>query len=129
MACRFRYDEGIQSDFDCMTDEAGREVTVQTRTEVLSHESQEAEGTAYTAGITETVSMQEMDSTHEQVQSGEFKVGDVKFTFKSDSIAEEEGRVIADGNTYKILKLTRTRGLVGNSILEIKSTGKKIDQR
>jgi len=129
MGCRFRFDVGIQEDFDNMTDEAGIEVTVQTRTEVLTHESQEASGSGYTGGTIEIAAFFEFNTEHQQVQSGEFKVGDAKFTFKSDSLAEEEGRVLVGSNIYKILKIDRVTGLVANSIVSVTAMGVKIDNR
>lgn len=123
------YDEGIQEDFDNMTEDLGREVEIFLRVNTLNYEGQEGEDSDLGPSNIETVFLQELDSTHEMVQSGQLNVGDVKLTFQHNSIAEEEGYIKADGNIYKILKLTKLRGMNNNAILEIKGTGKKLPNR
>ena len=73
--------------------------------------------------------MQELDSTHEVVTEGLFKVGDVRFEFKSDSIAEEEAQVNDGFNDYKILKLTIVKNMSNNKILRIFGFGRKLPER
>lgn len=123
------YDEGIQEDFDNMTEDLGREVEIFLRVNTLNYEGQEGEDSDLGPSNIEIVFLQELDSTHEMVQSGQLNVGDVKLTFQHNSIAEEEGYIKADGNIYKILKLTKLRGMNNNAILEIKGTGKKLPNR
>ena len=124
-----RYDSGIQEDYNNMTKELGREVTVQTRNDVLTYEGQEGESSGYNTGVTEIVFLQELDTTHEVVQSGEFKVGDVRLIFQADTIAEEEGRVVANSRNYKIIKLNKIRGQTDDKILEVKAFGVKVPNR
>lgn len=127
MTCNI--DFGVQQDYDNMTKELGRLVTVQTRDQVLNYEGMEGTSTTYTAGVQEYAVIQQLNSTHEVIASGEFKVGDVEMTFLSDSIAEEEGRVITDNAIYKILQLNKINSLGSDTILFIKAFGKKLPRR
>ena len=123
------YDVGAKEDFDNMTDELGHEVTVYVRNDTLNYEDQQSDIDFYDNGTTETVFMQELNSTHEVVQAGQMDVGDVKFTFKADSKAGEEGKVSTNNRNYKILKLTTVRGMNNDEILFIKAFGKKLPNR
>lgn len=124
-----QYDVGAKEDFNNMTWELGREVLVFVRNDTLNYEDQQSDTDFYGTGVTETVFMQELDSKHEVVQAGQFDIGDVKFTFKADSVAAEEGKVTSNSNDYKILKLTKVRGMNNDDILYIKAFGKKLPNR
>jgi len=126
-----RFDIGMQEDFNNMTEELGREVLVYPRVDELTYEGQEDENSGRGTGVTEVVFLQELDTQHEMIASGEMKVGDVRFTFKSDSIAEEEGYVSPDSGTtfYKILQFTKVRNQNNNVISYIKAFGKKVPNR
>ena len=125
------WDNGIKEDFDNMTKELGRSCTVYTRDNVLTYESQEGDTSSLDTGVTEIVFLQELGTTHEMVASGQMNVGDVKFTFLSDSIAEPEAYVSPDNGTtmYKILTLNIIRNQYSNTIMEITGFGKKIPNR
>lgn len=132
-----QFDVGLQEDFNNMTNELGREVMVYSRNESLEYEGFEGEAnniednpmSAKSIGKKEIVFLQELDTKHEAVASGVFKVGDVKFTFLSDSIAEEEGYVVSNNRTYKILELTKYANMSNNIITDIRAFGKKIPNR
>ena len=126
-----RFDIGMQEDFDNMTTELGREVTVYPRADVLTYESQESTDSGLGDGVTEVVFLQELDSEHEMVASGQMNVGDVRFEFLSDSSVEEEGYVSPDTGTtnYKVLKLTKVKNQTNNVIIRIKAFGKKVPNR
>ena len=124
-----QFDKGIQEDFDNMTYELGHEVTVYPRSFDLNYEGQEDTSSGFSTGMTEIAFIQILDEEHEMVQSGQLNIGDVRFTFQNDTIAEEEGKVIANGQEYKILKLTKIRGQSNEAILYVKGTGKKIPNR
>jgi len=70
-----------------------------------------------------------MNSQNETKNSGILAVGDVKFVFQSNSIAEEEGLVFTRNNWYKIIELTKINGMTNDSILYIKAFGKKVPYR
>jgi len=134
----YQYDLGAQQDFDNMTREAGREVMVYPREESLDYEGYEGDGNNIEgnpmsakpdAGVKEVVFLQELDTQHEVVKSGMFKVGDVKFTFLSSSTVEEEGYVVTNGKTYKVLELTKYEGMSNNIITDIRAFGKKLPNR
>ena len=126
-----QFDEGMKQDFDNMTLDLGRECFVYPRTETLSYESQEAEDEFLKSAVTEIVFLQELDTTHEMVSSGQMNVGDVRFAFQGASVAEEEGYVSPDGGKtmYKILRLTKVRGMTGDIVTYIKAFGKKVPGR
>jgi len=126
-----QFDVGMEEDFNNMTYELGREVLVYTRDDVLTYEAQEGTGSGLNTGVTEVVFLQELDSQHEMVASGEMKVGDVRFTFQSDSIVEEEGYVSPDDGItqYKVLSLTKVKGQTNDTVTYIKAFGKKIPNR
>ena len=128
---RNQFDIGMQEDFDNMTIELGREVTVYSRLDVLTYEGQEGTGSGLGSGVTEVVFLQELDTQNEMISAGEMAVGDVRFSFKHNSIVEEEGYVSPDlGITnYKVLKLTKVKGQSNNSVTYIKAFGKKIPNR
>ena len=132
-----QYDVGAKEDFDNMTKELGLSVLVYPREESLEREGFEGDArniednpmSAKSIPREEIVFLQELNSTHEAVASGIFKVGDVRFNFLADSIAEEEGYVVANGETYKILELTRAKNMGSNIIMHIKAFGKKLPNR
>ena len=123
------YDLGIMEDFDNMTYELGRELPVYPRRYFLSPESQEASEDTKDAAVTEVIFLQELDSKHEVVASGQYKVGDVRFTFMSDTVAEEEGYVVDGDITYKILEFTKVKNQTNNVVMYVKSYGKKVPGR
>ncbi len=131
------YDEGVQKDFNNMTTELGKERQVLTRDEVLTYEGFEGDSndipgepmSAKGMGRMEVVQLQELDSKNEIVTSGLFKVGDVKFTFLSDSIVEEDSYVLDNGKVYKVLELTKYKGMGNDIITDIRAFGKKLPNR
>jgi len=127
-----QYDVGMQQDFDAMTTDIGRLMWIYPRNDTLSHEGQTSDETEfYQNAREEIIFLQELDTEHEVVASGQMDVGDVRFTFKHDSIAAEEGFVTPDEGTtiYKILKITKVRNQSNNEILWIKGYGRKVPQR
>jgi len=126
-----QFDVGMQQDFDNMTYELGRECLVYTRKESLTHEGQEGEDSKKSSGVLEIVFLQELDTEHEMVAAGQMNVGDVRFIFQHDSIAEEEGFVSPDeGSTnYKILQLTKVKNQTNNAVIYTKAFGKKVPYR
>ena len=125
------WDKGLQADFNNMTKELGWLVWIYKREEDLTYEGQEDTNTDKEPYVPEIVFLQEIDSEHEMIASGQMNIGDVKFTFQSNSIAEEEAFVSPDeGETfYKILKLTKIRNQTTNAIMYIKAYGKKVPER
>jgi hypothetical protein len=132
-----RYDVGIQKDFDSMTAELGTTFLVLPYQPSLNYEGQETEGVMYGEEFTETGSIQELDSKHEVVSSGEFSVGDVRLTLPSSTKISEEDLVEWTENVdkynkpalYKILSLTRVRGMGSDVITHVKAYGKKMPSR
>ena len=121
----------MQEDFDNMTAELGRTCLVYPRNDVVTYEGQENTSSGLSTGVSETVFMQELDSEHEMVSSGQMDVGDVHFTFQNDTVAEEEGYVSPDSGTtnYKILKLTKVKNQNSNVSIYVKGYGKKVPNR
>lgn len=79
----------------------------------------------------EIVFLQELDSEHELIASGQMDIGDVRFKFQSDSKIAEEDFVSPDGGItfYKVLNLTKVRNQSNDIILYTKATGKKLPKR
>lgn len=125
------WDSGMQEDYDNMTRELGRECYVYPRNFIESYEGQESSSSYLGTAVSEIVFLQELDSEHELDSSGQFNVGDVRFTFLSDSIVEEESLISPDkGETYyKVLKLTKVKGMTNDKIVSIKGFGKKLPNR
>lgn len=117
-----------------MTKEMGKEVLVYPRNESLEYSGYEGEShnikdnpmSAKSKGVKEIVFFQELNTEHEVVASGMFKVGDVKFNFMSNSIIEEEGYVVNGAITYKVIELTKY-GV--DTITDIRAFGKKLPNR
>lgn len=126
-----QWDIGMQQDWDNMTEELGREVLVYPRADELNYEGQEDTSSGLDTGTIEVVFLQEIDTEHEMVQSGQMNIGDVKLTFKSDTLAEEEGYVSPDEGVtmYKILKLTVVKNQSNDVIVYVKAFGKKVPNR
>lgn len=124
-----QYDVGMQEDYNNMTEDLGREVTVYPRDNDLDYGGQEDTASGLGEGVKEVVFLQELDTKHEMIQAGQLKVGDVKFTFKSYTIAEEEGFVKTRDVIYKILALTFVRNMSNDIITYVKAFGKKIPNR
>jgi len=130
------FDIGMQQDFDNMTDELGRTVFIYERDDILSDEGQEGDNdriagaSALKRSTTETVFLQEMDSEHEMLASGQMDVGDVRFVFKADTTIKEEDYVSPDEKImYKVLKLTKVKGMNNNVVVYVKGFGKKVPNR
>ena len=123
------YDIGIQEDFDSMTEELGTTFIIYHRDYSKTHAGQEGEETEEGFKYTERGSIQELDTKHEMISSGQMNVGDVKLTFKSDTIIEEEFIVSTDDREYKVLELTKVRGMSNNNVLYVKAFGKKVPRR
>ena len=128
MTTNFQFSAGAREDFDNMTSEIGKSVLVKTRNDVLNYEGQEGTSSGYSTGTYEIVFIQELDSQNEMLAAGELQTGDVKFHFKSDSVAEEEGVVVWNTNNYKIITLTEVSG-ENDEIIYIKAYGKKLANR
>ena len=124
-----QWDFGMQEDFNWMTYELGREVTVYPRNDVLTYGGQEGEASGLGTGVKEIVFLQELRAEHEVVRSGQFDVGDVRFVFRHDSIAEEEGYVKTNDKSYKILTLTKVSGQTNNQIMGVIGFGRKVANR
>jgi hypothetical protein len=133
-----QYDVGIQEDFDNMTEDIAHPVKIKNRINHLSYEGQEtdyeeSDGTEvdkqYTDPIEEYMLVQELNSKNEMVQAGQLSVGDVRIVAKSNSIIEEESVVTDNDNDYKIIELTRTRGMSNQVIMSIVAFGKKLPKR
>jgi hypothetical protein len=123
------FDLDAQEDFNSMTEELGREVLVYPRVNDLNYEGQEDTASGLGTAVTEIVFLQELDSSHEVVASGQLNIGDIKLLFKSNTIAQEEGYVFSDNLWYKILSLSIIKGQSNNSILYVKAFGKKVPGR
>lgn len=125
------WDKGLQEDYNNMTKELGRLVLVYPRVDELTYEGQSGEESGMEPGQYEYVFLQELDSEHEVIASGQMDVGDVRFTFQHDSVVEEEGYVSPDeGNTlYKVLRITKVRNQTNNEVIYIKAFGRKLPRR
>jgi len=124
-----QYDTGIQQDFDNMTEELGTEFTIYHQDYSSTYEGQEGEKTEDGYKYKETGSIQELDSKHEVVASGEFNVGDLRVTLKHNTIAKPEAYIEWNSSLYKIINLTKARGLRNDVITHVVAYGKKVPNR
>jgi len=133
-----QFDVGIQEDFDNMTEDIGHIVSIKNRANYLSYEGQESDYTdshgetvekQFTEPVLEVVFIQELNSKHEVVQSGQLNVGDVRIVAKSNSIIQEESIVTDNGAEYKVVELTKTGGMSNSIVMSIVAHGKKLPQR
>jgi hypothetical protein len=124
-----QYDVGAQEDFDNMTRELGREISVYTRKFDLDHQGQEDTTSSYEDPVTEVAFLQELDSQHEMIAAGQLNIGDVKIFFLHDSVIGEEDKIIADALTYKVINVSIIKGMNNNEVLYIKAFGKKVPGR
>jgi len=99
-----QFDVGAQQDYDAMTEELGSEISVYLKKYDLGYEGQEGEDSKNRPAVKEIAFLQELDTKHEMVNSGQLSVGDVRISFKSDTVANEECQILANGKTYKVLK-------------------------
>ena len=123
------YDQGMQEDFNNMTIELGTEISIYSKTYSETYEGQEGSSTVDGTKYTETASIQEIDAKHEMVASGQLDVGDVVVTLKSDTIAQEEGYIDWQGNRYKLLTITKVRGMKNDVVTHVVARGKKVPGR
>lgn len=114
-----------------MTKDLGRECIVYPREDDLNYEGQEGTSSGLGTGVREIVFLQELDSQHEVIATGQLDVGDVKFAFLSNTVAEEEGYVSPDEGTtmYKILRITVVKNQQNDTIMYVKAFGKKTPGR
>jgi len=123
------WDKGIQQDFDNMTAELGTSVSILKKDVVNTRIRTEGSQSHFNTAVTETAVVQELNSEHEMVQIGQLNVGDVRFTFQSDSVIAEEDEVTKNSLTYKVIKLTKVRGFNNDVVTHITAFGKKISGR
>jgi len=125
-----RYDVGAKEDYDNMTREMGRECLIFLRDDLLSSDGRVIENNK-TLGTPEIVSLIEMNSTNELIDSGLLSVGSVKFQFMSTSIVENEALVTDDNGItfYKVIKLTKSKNMANNLTMTIKGYGYKLPNR
>jgi len=124
-----QYDVGAQQDFDTMTAELGTTIQVFPKKYEETYEGFEDENTKNYPGTTETAFLQELDTKHEMVSAGQLNVGDVRITFQSNTVANEEAQVLANGLYYKVINLTYVKGMNNAIILYVKAYGKKLPKR
>lgn len=124
-----QFDKGIQEDFNNMTEELGTKFKVYSKEYSDTHEGQEGEDTESGFSKEEIGSIQELDSKHEVVASGQFDVGDLRVTLKHDTIAKEEGYIEWNDSLYKLLTITKVRGLNNDVITHVVAHGKKVPGR
>ena len=79
-----QFDVGAQQDYDAMTEELGSEISVYLKKYDLGYEGQEGEDSKNRPAVKEIAFLQELDTKHEMVNSGQLSVGDVRISFKSD---------------------------------------------
>jgi len=125
------WDYGMQEDFDNMTKELGRVCLVYPRDDDLDSTGQEDTASGLGTGVSATVFLQELDSQHEMVESGQMNVGDVHLTLQHDTTAQEEGYISPDSGTtmYKILKLSTVKNQNNNIVIYTKGYAKKVPNR
>lgn len=124
-----QFDVGAQQDFDSMTEELGTVIEIYRRKYDINYEGQEDENTKNRQVVLETAFLQELDTKHEMVNSGQFSVGDVRIVFQSNTVANEECQILANDNLYKVLNLTYVKGMNNGVILYVKGYGKKLPKR
>lgn len=124
------FSEGMLEDYNNMTYEMGREVKVYTRDYIVNYEGQQTDEDNAKNYRIEVVFIQETETQHEVVDSGQFNVAEVKFNFMDNSIVEEESIIeeLKSKKRYKVLKLTKVEGPDGK-IVYIKGFGKKLPDR
>lgn len=124
-----QFDVGAQQDFNSMTEELGTVIEVYRRKYDINYEGQEDEATKNRQVVLETAFLQELDTKHEMVNSGQFSVGDVRIVFQSNTVANEECQIMANDSLYKVLNLTYVKGMNNGVILYVKGYGKKLPKR
>lgn len=133
-----QYDVGIQEDFDNMTEDISHIVKIKNRIDYLNYEGQETDYSdsdsevvdkQYTEPIEEYMFVQELNSKHEMVTSGQLSVGDVRIVAKSNSIIQEESIIIDGDVEYKIIEFTKTGGMSNSAVMSIVAFGKKQPKR
>ena len=123
-------DIGLQEDFDNMTADLGTDdIIINLREYSITHEGQEGENSVDGFKYQETAAIQELDSKHEVVASGQLDVGDVRVTLKHDTIAKEEAFIEWNNALYKIITITKVRGMNNNVITHVVAHGKKVPKR
>ena len=80
-------------------------------------------GCANEEEFTEIAFIQPLLAEHQVVQAGEFDIGDIRCTFKSDSSIQEGYFIFYQSHRYKIQNLTKVKGLINDSIAYIKAFG------
>lgn len=124
-----QFDVGAQQDFDAMTEELGSEVSIYLQKYDVSYEGQEDGYTKNRPVVKEIAFLQELDSKNEMVNSGMLSVGDVRITFKSNTVAEPECQILVGNSYYKVLNLTYVKGMNNSVVLYVKAYGKKLPNR
>ena len=133
-----QYDVGIQQDFDNMTLDISHLITIYKRINFLNSEGQESyqddpdglvNDPQYDSGTEEYAYVQELDTQHEMVQSGQLDVGDVRIVFPSTSTVTPECIVVDNNIQYKIITYTKTSGMNNQIVMSIVAHGKRLPGR
>lgn len=125
------YSDGMKEDYDNMTLEMSRLFRVYPRDNYHNYEGQQAADEVKDTYKEEYVFVQETETKHEVVESGQFSVADVKMNFQHNSSVEEESvlqEVGGQKRRYKVLTLTKVEGPDG-SIVYIKAFGRKLPDK
>jgi len=134
-----QYDVGLAQDFDNMTTDIGHYITVYNRKNDLSYEAQETNDESpdgednpynqYEEPYEEIAYLQELDTKHEMVHSGQLNVGDVRVVLKANSEVKEEALIQDNNVQYKVIKLTRVGGMTNSVPIWIIAWGQKLPFR
>lgn len=131
-----QYDNGIAQDFDNMTYELSQPVVIYNRVNFLDYEEQESvendthglpQDEQYAEPVSEMAYIQELDTKHEMIQSGQMKVGDIRAVLSSKTIIAEEALLYVNDRQYKILELRYVRGI--HTVMYVEAWGKKLPNR
>jgi hypothetical protein len=83
----------------------------------------------YGDAFQEIAFLQELNTKHEMVHSGQLKVGDVRIVLKANSQVKEEALVLDNDVKYKVVKITRVHGMSNSIPIWIIAWGAKVPFR
>jgi len=123
------WDKNIRGAFDKMTASLGSTATIYPKATVQTRFGFEGATSSFGTGVIEAVSLQEADSQHAMVLSGQLNIGDVQVTFLSNSVIQEEDEIFVNSKYYKIIKVSRFMGMNSNVVTDIRAFGKLLPKR
>jgi len=123
------WDKRIQTAFNKMTSRLGYTISIYPKSSATTRQGYESSTSTFGTVVSETAFLQELDSQHVMVLSGQLNVGDVSIVFQSSTVIKEEDKITVNSKDYKIIKISKFMGMNSNVVTDVRGYGKLLPKR